>query len=228
MMKQMVLMVLFLTAALGVFGQQGIIDTVSGTVELKPVGAAVFAPAKRGDRVARDTIVSTGFKSSANIIVGSTMLNIKPLTRLSLEEISEAEGLELLIVNLRTGRVRAEVKPAQNAINMTIRSHIATASVRGTTFEFDEYTLTVIEGTVAYSGANGGTVLVSAGGTSRIDPLTNRAADPIETAAAALRPNSPAGAGSPAAGSGGRINGGPGGNNDSDSDKVDIDIELKF
>jgi hypothetical protein len=195
MKKQMILTALFFSAALGLFAQQGILKEISGTVELKPAGASAFVIAKKGDTIAPNTIVSTGFKSTAVITVGSTTLTVRPVTRLSLAEISQSQGMESLNVNLQTGRVRAEVKPPVGTrADMTVRSPSATASVRGTEFEFDTTTLRVIEGTVAYSGNSGTVMLVSAGGTSQIDPVSRQAADPIETSAAALLPPPPAGA----------------------------------
>jgi hypothetical protein len=193
MMKTVMVMV-FLAVALGVFAQEGVIKNLSGTVELKPAGASAFTLAKQGDAVARDTIVSTGFKSTAVITVGGTTLTVRPLTRLSLEEISVSQGTEKLDVNLQAGRVRAEVRPpAGTRADMSVRTSGATASVRGTEFEMDTSTLTVTTGTVAYSGAGGGIMLVSSGGTSLVDPLTRRVLDPIEAASAALLPPPPIG-----------------------------------
>ena len=70
---------------------------------------------------------------------------------------------------------------------MTIQSPIATASVRGTSFEFDTYSLTVLEGTVAFQSSSGGTMMVGAGDTSEITD-SGRPADPIQTSAAELAP----------------------------------------
>ena len=68
---------------------------------------------------------------------------------------------------------------------MTVRGPTATASVRGTSFEFDTYSITVSEGTVAFQGASGAPMMVSAGSSSEVT-ATGRAADPIETDAAEL------------------------------------------
>jgi len=189
---------LILLCAAGLFAQQsgsryGEITEISGTVELKPAGWPDFIPAKAGDTVAADTIISTGFKSSALIKAGSTVLAVRPLTRLSLSEIASAEGTETINVNLQAGRVRADVKPPSGTrAAMTIQSPIATASVRGTSFEFDTQSITVLEGTVAFLGNQGGEMLVGAGSTSEIG-TNNKPADPKETFAAELLPLPPAG-----------------------------------
>jgi hypothetical protein len=50
-------------------------------------GAADWAAAKEGERIAKDTVISTGFKSSAILAVGNSTVIAQPLTRLSLAEL---------------------------------------------------------------------------------------------------------------------------------------------
>jgi hypothetical protein len=192
-----ILVVLFLAVtSLGVFAQNGIIKDLSGTVELKSAGSQAFVPANLGDPVAQSTIVSTGFKSTALIAVGSATITVRPLTRLSLAEIRSSQGAEEINVNLQSGRVRIDVKPpAGTKTSFVVQSPVATASVRGTTFDFDTRNLRVNEGTVAFQGARGGILLVSAGSESTISGANGKAADPIETGAGALTPPAPGGPG---------------------------------
>ncbi|MCL2881221.1 MAG: FecR family protein, partial [Treponema sp.] len=112
---------------------------------------------------------------------------------LSLSEISSSAGTETINVNLQTGRVRVDVNPPSGIkAVMSVTSPMATASVRGTSFEFDTQSLTVLEGTVTFQGSNGGVMMVSAGSTSEISP-NGRSIDPIETFASALLPPPPGG-----------------------------------
>ena len=188
-MKRMkIVMVLILLCAAQAFAQNGVIEELSGTVELKRAGTADFIAAQKGDEIARETIVSTGFKSSALIKVGSSVLTVRPLTRLSLAEISASSGTETINISLQTGRVKVDLNPpAGTRTTMKVQSPIATASVRGTSFEFDTQSLEVFEGTVAFEGSEGGAMLVNAGDSSEI--LDNGApADPIETGAVDLMP----------------------------------------
>ena len=192
-MKRITMVILMLLCAVIGFAQNGVITELTGTVELKASGQADFVPAKAGDTVARDTVISTGFKSTALISAGSTVLAVRPLTRLSLSEISSSAGTEALNVNLQAGRVRVDVKPPTGAkASMTVQSPTATASVRGTSFEFDTHSLTVLEGAVAFQGSQGGVMMVNAGSTSEVN-ANGRSADPIQTYAAQLVPASPAG-----------------------------------
>ena len=188
--RMMILMAMALTlfCAAGAFAQNGVIREVTGTVELRRAGTAAFVPASAGDAIARDTVLSTGFKSSALVAVGSTVLTVRPLTRLTLAEITASAGTETLNVNLQTGRVRVDVDPpAGTRVSTTVRSPVATASVRGTSFEFDTHSLTVSEGTVAFWGNQGGEKLVNAGGSSEIT-ANGSAANPIAVSAAELTP----------------------------------------
>jgi hypothetical protein len=187
-MKQITLIIFALFCAAQVFAQNGVIKEFSGTVELKRAGQADFTPAKPGDTVTKDTVISTGFKSTALVSVGNTVLTVRPLTRLTLAEISASADSETLNINLQTGRVRVDVKPpAGTRANTTVSSPTVTASVRGTSFEFDTRSLRVLDGTVAFAGNRGGLMLVSTGSTSEVRD-NGRVADPIETYAAELLP----------------------------------------
>ena len=187
---------LFCTAL--VFGQNGVIKELAGTVELKRAGQTAFVPARAGDTVARDTVVSTGFKSTALITIGSAVITVRPLTRLTLTEIQSSAGSETINVSLQTGRVRVDVEPpAGTRANATVRGPSATASVRGTSFEFDTREVKVIKGVVAFKGLKGGTMLIAAGSASQLGD-DDRASDPIVNTAAELLPPPPVGSSSAA------------------------------
>jgi len=191
--KVLTMIVLVFLCAGFVFAQNGVITEITGTVEIKRAGSADFVLATVGEQLAWDTIVSTGFKSTALITAGSSVITVRPLTRLTLSELSGSAGTETINVGLQTGRVRVEVNPpAGTQTNMTVRGPSATASVRGTSFEFDTRNLQVHHGTVAFQGNRGGTFLVSAGATSVIQQ-DGKAADPIGTGDATLVPPPPVG-----------------------------------
>jgi hypothetical protein len=152
-MKKMVLTVFLLVTALSVFAQNGVIKDMSGTVELKAAGAADYVAAKTGDLVGQNTVISTGFKSTALIEVGSTVLAVRPLTRLTLTEIKASQGTETINVNFQAGRVRVDVNPpAGTKAAMTVTSPSATASVRGTGYDFNGRELYVRHGKVNFRG----------------------------------------------------------------------------
>jgi hypothetical protein len=195
MKKIFITSLLVLISGFTAFSQNGIIREFTGDVTLRPAGAADFVPAAAGAAVARDTIVSTGFRSTAVITVGSSTITVRPLTRLSLSEIQSSAEAENVNLNLQTGRVRVDVNPpAGSRANLTVQSPSSTASVRGTSFEVDARNLQVIEGRVIFTGNNGFQSVVSAGASSLITS-DGRAQDPVIIAASELVPPAPVGTG---------------------------------
>ncbi|MDR0584945.1 MAG: FecR family protein [Treponema sp.] len=188
-MKKFVLFIAAVSLGLGAFAQSGRITELAGTVELKPAGAAAS-----GDPVERSTIVSMGFKSSVVIEVGSATILVRPLTRLSLEEIAVREDTETVRMNLRAGRVRVDVNPPSGAkADFTVVSPTATASVRGTGFEMGTRSVQVNEGVVAYRGSRGAPALVYAGSENSVNITTGKAANSVDIIQTGLLPPPPAG-----------------------------------
>jgi hypothetical protein len=170
MKRTFVFMLMLFAIVYGASALDGVIRELTGDVEIKSAGKSAFVTARAGDKVAQDTIISTGFKSTAVIEVGSSVITVRPLTRLSLSEIQSSSGTETTSVGLQTGRVRVDVKPpAGTKANFTVQGPNATASVRGTSFEFDTVKIAVNEGTVAFSGTSGPKSLVKAGGSLSIE-----------------------------------------------------------
>jgi len=218
-MKKLFLTVLMLSAIVFAgFAQSGVIREVSGEVELKPSGASAFTAAGVGDTVARDTIVSTGFKGTAVITIGSSTITVRPLTRLSLAEIQSASGSETLNVNLQAGRVRVDVNPPTGTrTNMSVQGPTATASVRGTSFEFDTVNLTVHEGTVSFSSTSSGAATMVRRGESSLVGTDGQPVSPVDVTTASLLPSAPVGSETPVG-----TQGSP------SSSSGDIDVTLKF
>jgi len=184
--------ILFLTG-LNVFSQNAFIDQITGTVEVRQPGEASFKSANKGDTIFQDTVISTGFKSYAVIKVGSTTITARPLTQLTLSEIQKSGETETVNVNLQAGRVRVDVKPpAGMKANTTFTGPITTASVRGTSFEFDTDNLYVSEGAVSFIGNRGQNILVRAGENSRLKQ-TGQVALPRDGRNLGLMPPNPAG-----------------------------------
>jgi hypothetical protein len=152
-----------------VFAQTAVIKELTGTVELKLSGASDFIPARVGVEVARDTIISTGFKSTAIVQAGSAVITVRPLTRLTFTEIQALQGEENLNMSLQAGRVRVDVSPpAGSKADLKIASPTAVASVRGTSFDFDIRNLRVDSGTVAFMGKWGYQITVKKGRTGTV------------------------------------------------------------
>ena len=194
-MKKAFFASVLMASALYAFAQNGLIRELSGEVELRQAGVAEFVPATVGSTVAQDTVVSTGFRSSAIIEVGSITLTVRPLTRLSLAEIRVAAGAESASLNLQAGRVRVDVRPPAGArADFSVQSPNMSASVRGTSFEIDTRNIMVLEGAVSFRGVRGLPVIVRAGGESFV-AAGGRTVDPVQKIFQALSPPVPVGAG---------------------------------
>lgn len=140
----------------------GQIMAVSGKVEYQD-GKGSWKPLKTGDTINSGYVISTGFKSETTIKLGESILTVKPLTRMTLSQLVEREDTVDTELYLEVGNVRAEVKSLNNKKNgFTVKSPIATASVRGTVFEMGDR-LIVREGAVVCVNAAGQKRLGQAG-----------------------------------------------------------------
>jgi len=180
-MKRAIFVLLLAGITMFGFAQTAVIKELTGTVELKLSGASDFIPASAGEEVAQNTIISTGFKSTAIVQTGSAVITVRPLTRLTLTEIEASQNAENLNLSLQAGRVRIDVNPpAGSKASLNIASPTATASVRGTSFEFDTRNLRVHSGTVTFMGKWGYQVSVQEGRTSVVT-ASGTAAPPQST-----------------------------------------------
>lgn len=168
------------------------IREIIGTVEIKAPGASEWKAAEAGQELERASIISTGFRSTALITIGNSTITVRPLTRLSLEEITQSG--EQVTLNLRAGRVRADVSPPPGRkVDFSIRAPTVTASVRGTVFEFDGTRLSVEDGRVHLSGESVTGAYVGKGHSTAADPESGKTATVEEALKAELTPALPAG-----------------------------------
>jgi hypothetical protein len=193
-MKKKGLGFLLLMSAALLGAQTARIREINGRVEVKTPEALEWQAAKVGQVLDKASLISTGFRSTALVGIGNSTIVIRPLTRLSLEEIAAAREGEQVSLNLRAGRIRADVNPpAQGNISFTVRSPIATASVRGTIFEFDGSRLRVEEGRVYLAGINAGGVYIRQGQAVEAVTEKGKISIPIEIIKEELSPVLPAG-----------------------------------
>jgi hypothetical protein len=185
---------LLMSAAL-LGAQTAVIRETTGTVEIKAPGASAWKAAAVGQTLDKAALVSTGFKSTALVQIGNSSIIVRPLTRLSLEEIAANQNEEQVILNLQAGRVRADIKPPAGGgkINFAIRSPSVTASVRGTVFDFDGTRLKVAEGRVHLGGKTVMGAYIGAGHSTAVDTERGKAATALEGVKEELAPPLPTG-----------------------------------
>jgi hypothetical protein len=153
--KLLIALTLAFLTSLPAFAVETSLKEITGKVEVKLPGKA-WQVGKVGMAITKGTTISTGFKSVAVFSIGKTIVTCRPLTRLTIEEIIEKQDTVGAECYLQVGKMRAEVdKPEGGKVDFTVKSPVATASVRGTVFEFDGLNLDVERGTVVYgiSGA---------------------------------------------------------------------------
>ncbi len=139
MKKLLLISILFLCAVFILSAaDRAVITEVKGKVEIKPPGGS-WTPAGTGREISRGTAISTGFNSGATLDLGSSEIQVRQLTRISLNELVQQQGTIKTDLGLRVGKIRAEIKSVEGLKHdFTIRSAVSTASVRGTTLEGED------------------------------------------------------------------------------------------
>jgi hypothetical protein len=142
---------IFLGAGLQAAQPKALLSEIKGKVQVKPVNGA-WTDAKDGMAIDILTTVSTGFDSTAKILLDKNVLTVKPLTRMTVDKIVEESGKVSTTCFLRVGSVSANIKSAEGVKqDFKVMSPYSTASVRGTLFDYDGKNLVVYEGTVRYA-----------------------------------------------------------------------------
>ncbi|GAB1432303.1 FecR domain-containing protein [Spirochaetota bacterium] len=165
-MKRTILLILIIIIAVAFVSAADVsarVTEIAGKVEYSLPGKD-WKPAKVGDVLPKGTLISTGFKSTAILAVGNSTITVKPITRLSLEELIESTAGSQTQLFLLAGRVKADVAPEEGKITeFQVKSPTATASVRGTSFEFDGINLLGLENQIQLITRTGMRRTVSAG-----------------------------------------------------------------
>ncbi len=185
-----VVVVVFLLGAAPLFAQEELgafAQEIEGQVDVS-IDGGDWVALREGDAVPIDSRISTGFGSKAVLAVGdSAVITVDALTRMAIEDLVVEEGVERSALNLEVGRIQGEVeRTAERPTEFEVRSPVATASVRGTSFSFDGDTLTVTDGVVAITNAFGRERVVGAGEQSETDGYSAPAAPAEQRARQAI------------------------------------------
>ena len=165
--------VVFVVISTPIFGgTQATIKQLTGKVEIRLADGRWIA-AERGMVIDTGALISTGIGSTAVLEVGESTLDIKPLTRMAIDELVTEGGVQTTTLSLRVGKVRADVKTTGSVSHdFKIRSPISTAAVRGTVFSFDGERLETEAGLV---NVGNGTQNVNVGPNQRATIRENQA-----------------------------------------------------
>ena len=172
-MKKLVVVFAFLAVGFCVYATSGEVLAIKGKVEIQKGGQ--WTVAQKGDMLDSGTLVSTGFKSELTLKVDGSTIVVQALTRLRLDEIVKKGDVLSSKVYLDMGSIKANVKAAETKkVSFTVRTPVATASVRGTSGEISYNGMLNGEtGVWDYLNASGDLVRVFAGDTVSIDNFGN-------------------------------------------------------
>jgi len=164
-MKRTVLLIAlgFLLLSPAFAASEAVVQDVYGRVELRYPGGQ-WEKATPGMQITPGTVISTGFDAGATLLVGESVLTVRQLTRMRLEELLERDGLQKTELFLQIGKVRAEIKTAAGLKHdFLMKSPICTAAVRGTIFDFDTVELDTLQGLVVMTNPAGMKTFVAPG-----------------------------------------------------------------
>ncbi len=148
-MKKLICLFLF-SFFIGTFSfasnEVAIVNSVVGKVEIQL--NENWVQIKNGDILTPGTVISTGFRSSAVLYIGKSLIEVRALTRLTIEEIVEQNQNYNTTMFLDAGNIKADIKKSDNKrVGFKVRTSVATASVRGTSGEiYSDGTLVCFSG----------------------------------------------------------------------------------
>ena len=140
-MKKLILLLIFTAVTFTSFAMQAQVVSTKGKAEVQNSG--VWVALKAGDTLDQGSVIQTGFKSEIVLKIKESTVTVAPLSRLTLQTLAEREGIgsakgkDDTTIFLDTGSLKSNVqKSADRRVGFTVRSPVATASVRGTVFDF--------------------------------------------------------------------------------------------
>lgn len=135
-MKKTYALICFILAVFPIFALEAVVVSVVGKAEVQT--AQGWQPLKAGEKITKGALISTGFKSQAVLGIGKSTVTVRPLSRLTIQELTENPDKDISKVYLDAGSIKADIKAVQNKrVGFTVKSPVATASVRGTAGIFD-------------------------------------------------------------------------------------------
>lgn len=154
-MKKIFIIISLICLSLSLTAMNGEVIAVKGKAEIKKGGN--WLPAKAGNKIEAGSMISTGFKSELTLKIDGSVITVRPMTRLTIEEITQKNEAVSSEVYLNVGSVKADIKPASTKkVEFKVKTPVATASVRGTSGEIGSDGLLIgTSGSWSYVNNNG-------------------------------------------------------------------------
>ncbi len=138
-MKKLFLSIILASLTFSTFALQAKVVSTKGKTEVQK--GSMWVALKEGDVLAQGAVIQTGFKSELVLKINETTVTVEPLSRLTLQTLAERKGIasakdkDETTIYLNTGALKSHVKKTEDRrVGFTVRSPVATASVRGTAF----------------------------------------------------------------------------------------------
>lgn len=153
------------------FANNGKAEVISFTGKAEYQSDLGWVPLNVGDLLDPGTIISTGFKSTAVLKIGESRFTVAPLSRITISKLQESDSTTETEMNLSAGKLKIDVKasPGKTAA-FTVKSPVATASIRGTSGDFYYSGILVAEtGVWLYESDTGKAYSITAGQEVRVN-----------------------------------------------------------
>ena len=128
------------------------VSATKGKTEIQQNG--VWKTLAPGDVLNKGAVIQTGFKSELILQMKESVVTVGPLSRMTIEQLAEKQSKDDTRLYLDTGSLKANVKKTENRrVGFTVKSPVATASVRGTIIDvvnaFQSTSVSADEGSAA-------------------------------------------------------------------------------
>lgn len=152
-MKKIFFAAIFSLAAAALFAYEAEVLSVQGKAQFSNDGTS-WAPLSQGTKIGQGATIQTAFKSSLKIKFKGSVVDLGPMTRIKVEELSESPSKDNAVVSMKVGTLVSNVKKLEDRrAGFTIRGPAVTASVRGTIVKeecgYNRDTVTAIESVTA-------------------------------------------------------------------------------
>ena len=152
-MKKILFAIIFSLTAAGLFAYDAEVLSVQGKAQYSSNGTS-WTPIAEGTIISQGATIQTAFKSALKLKFKGSVVDLGPMTRIKLDELSETPAKDNAVVSMKIGTLTSNVKKVEDRrAGFTIKGPAATASVRGTIVKeecgYKQDTVTAIESVTA-------------------------------------------------------------------------------
>ena len=152
-MKRILFSIILSFAAVCLFAYDAEVLSIQGKAQYSLNGTS-WTPLSVGAKIGQGATIQTAFKSALKLKFKGSVVDLGPMTRVKLDELSESPAKDNAVVSMKIGTLTSNVKKLEDRrAGFTIKGPAATASVRGTIVReecgYNTDTVTAIESVTA-------------------------------------------------------------------------------